>query len=117
MAFDIDAALRYVVEREGSDLHVKVASPPMARMHGALRPIEGAESLTEEDTQGALEHILTDEHLQEEFARDGEADSRTRSAGCRAFGSTPFASAASSRSPAARFLSRCGRSTILRCPR
>ena len=41
MAFDIDAALRYVVEREGSDLHVKVASPPMARVHGALRPIEG----------------------------------------------------------------------------
>ena len=32
MAFDIDAALRYVVEREGSDLHVKVASPPIARI-------------------------------------------------------------------------------------
>ena len=58
MAFDIDAALRYVVEREGSDLHVKVASPPMARVHGALRPIEGTEPLTEEDTEGALEHIL-----------------------------------------------------------
>ena len=27
MAFDIDAALRYVVDREGSDLHVKVDSP------------------------------------------------------------------------------------------
>ena len=34
--FDIDAALRYVVEREGSDLHVKVDSPPMARLHGEL---------------------------------------------------------------------------------
>ena len=40
MAFDVDAALRYVVEREGSDLHVKVPSPPMARIHGELRPIE-----------------------------------------------------------------------------
>jgi Tfp pilus assembly pilus retraction ATPase PilT len=57
MAFDIDAALRYVVEREGSDLHVKVASPPMARIHGALKPIEGAETLTAEDTQaGARAH-------------------------------------------------------------
>src|SRR3954468_58148 len=74
MAFDIDAALRYVVEREGSDLHVKVASPPMARVHGALRPIEGAEPLTEGDTRAALERILTDEHLLEEFAGEGEAD-------------------------------------------
>src|SRR6266496_6300652 len=74
MAFDIDAALRYVVEREGSDLHVKVASPPMARVHGALRPIEGAEPLTEEDTGAALEHILTVDHLLEEFANEGEAD-------------------------------------------
>src|SRR4051794_12539996 len=74
MAFDIDAALRYVVEREGSDLHVKVASPPMARIHGALRPIDDAEPLTGEDTGGALEHILTDDGLLEEFANEGEVD-------------------------------------------
>jgi twitching motility protein PilT len=74
MAFDIDAALRYVVEREGSDLHVKVPSPPMARVHGELRPIEGADPLTPEDTEAALEHILTDPMLLEEYAKDGEAD-------------------------------------------
>jgi twitching motility protein PilT len=74
MAFDIDAALRYVVEREGSDLHVKVASPPMARIHGALKPIEGAEALTAEDTEAALEHILADAALLQEFADEGEAD-------------------------------------------
>ena len=74
MAFDIDAALRFVVEHEGSDLHVKVASPPMARVHGALRPIDGAEPLTEDDAKAALEHILSDDHLQEEFANEGEAD-------------------------------------------
>ena len=59
MAFDIDAALRYVVEREGSDLHVKVDSPPMARIHGALRPIEGSEPLTASDTEAALDTSLT----------------------------------------------------------
>ena len=40
--FDIDEALRYVVEHEGSDLHIKVPSPPMMRVHGELSPIAGA---------------------------------------------------------------------------
>jgi twitching motility protein PilT len=74
MAFDIDAALRYVVEHEGSDLHVKVPSPPMTRIHGELQPIEGAEPLTSEDTEQALEHILHDPTLLEEYAKVGEAD-------------------------------------------
>ena len=74
MAFDIDAALRYVVEREGSDLHIKVDAPPMARVHGALKPIEGSESLTAADTEAALEHILADASLLQEFADVGEAD-------------------------------------------
>jgi twitching motility protein PilT len=72
--FDVDATLRYVVEREGSDLHVKVPSPPMARIHGDLRAVEGAEPLSPEDTEAALEHVLKAEHLREEFDRDGEAD-------------------------------------------
>jgi twitching motility protein PilT len=74
MAFDIDAALRYVVEREGSDLHVKVPAPPMARIDGQLAPIEGTEPLTPEDTEAALKQILADARLLEEFATVGEAD-------------------------------------------
>jgi twitching motility protein PilT len=74
MAFDIDAALRYVVEREGSDLHVKVPAPPMARIDGQLAPIEGTEPLTQEDTEAALKHVLADPRLLEEFATVGEAD-------------------------------------------
>ena len=74
MAFDIDAALRYVVEHEGSDLHVKVPAPPMARIHGVLRPIQGEEPLTPEDTELAFEQICTDPVLREEFAKVGEAD-------------------------------------------
>jgi twitching motility protein PilT len=74
MAFDIDAALRYVVEREGSDLHVKVPAPPMARIDGQLAPIEGTEPLTPEDTEAALKYVLTDPRLLEEFAAVGEAD-------------------------------------------
>jgi twitching motility protein PilT len=72
--FDVDAALRYLVEREGSDLHVKVPSPPITRIHGALAPIEGAERLTPDDTEAALGKILTEPRLREEFDRDGEVD-------------------------------------------
>jgi twitching motility protein PilT len=74
VAFDIDEALRYVVEREGSDLHLKVPSPPMARIHGELRPIEGTEPLDPADTEAALDHIISEARIREEFERDGEAD-------------------------------------------
>jgi twitching motility protein PilT len=76
MAFDIDAALRHLVEHEGSDLHVKVPSPPMTRIHGELVPIEGSEPLTGEDTEAALEHLMRDrdQKLMQEFAEVGEAD-------------------------------------------
>jgi twitching motility protein PilT len=72
--FDIDEALRMVVEGEGSDLHVKVPSPPMLRVHGELKPIPGAEPLKPEDTEAALRQIVKDETLLEEFDRVGEAD-------------------------------------------
>ena len=74
MAFDIDRALRYVVEHEGSDLHVKVPASPMVRVHGVLDPIPGMEPLTPEDTEAALEQILHDPALLAEFGEVGEAD-------------------------------------------
>jgi len=74
MAFDIDQALRYVVEHEGSDLHVKVPAKPMARVHGVLQPIPDMDTLTPEDTDGALGQILHDPALLADFAEVGEAD-------------------------------------------
>ena len=75
MAFDIDAALRYTVEREGSDLHLKVGSPPVARVHGDLWALQGTEALNPEDTENVLKHITS--HVPkalEDFQKDGEAD-------------------------------------------
>jgi len=72
--FDIESALRTLVEREGSDLHVKVGSPPMARIHGKLGPLIEMEELRPEQTEQALETILTDEKLRAEFREVGEAD-------------------------------------------
>jgi twitching motility protein PilT len=73
MEFEIDAALRYVVEHEGSDLHLKVDSPPMARVHGALRPIEGSATLTAGDTEKMLHSVADERHLTE-FEQEGEVD-------------------------------------------
>jgi twitching motility protein PilT len=73
MAFDIDSALRYVVEREGSDLHVKVDSPPVARVHGELWALKDAGPLTPEDTEKALHSIADKAHLTE-FEEGGEVD-------------------------------------------
>ena len=36
---DLNALLATAVERGGSDVHLKVASPPMARIDGSLTPV------------------------------------------------------------------------------
>jgi twitching motility protein PilT len=71
--FEIDSALRTMVEREGSDLHVKVGAPPTARLHGELAPLEGYQPLTPEETDGALQAIAEPRSLAE-FEEAGEAD-------------------------------------------
>ena len=74
MAFDIDQALTFMVEREGSDLHLKADSPPVARVHGDLWALQGSTPLTPEDTEAVFEHIARDDAIRKEFAEDGEAD-------------------------------------------
>jgi twitching motility protein PilT len=71
--FEIDKALRTLVEREGSDLHIKVDSPPIARMHGELVPLEGFGVLGSEDTEKAF-HDIAEVRSLTEFEEDGEAD-------------------------------------------
>ena len=72
--FDIDKALSWLVDSDGSDLHIKVPVPPTARVHGQLAPVPGSEPLKPEDTERALKQILTDRRLLEEFEREGEVD-------------------------------------------
>jgi len=72
--FDHDAALRHVVEAEGSDLHLKVPSQPVVRVHGRLEPIPDSAPLTAEDTERAFRSMLTDEGKLEEFEQEREVD-------------------------------------------
>jgi twitching motility protein PilT len=74
MSISVKEALQFLVDHEGSDLHVKVGSPPMARLDGDLMPVPGAEPLTPADTQRALAEILDSPNRAEELIKEGEVD-------------------------------------------
>ncbi|HEU5253308.1 MAG TPA: type IV pilus twitching motility protein PilT [Solirubrobacterales bacterium] len=71
--FDIDSALRTLIERDGSDLHIKVGVPPTARLHGELAPLEGYQPLAPADTEKAFQDMAEVRSLTE-FEECGEAD-------------------------------------------
>jgi twitching motility protein PilT len=71
---DVKQTLRELVERGGSDLHLKVGSAPLFRVNGELSFSEGAEPLTAEDTEGALKQLLDDDAKLDEFEAEHEVD-------------------------------------------
>jgi len=71
--FDIDKALRLLIEREGSDLHLKVSQRPTIRQHGQLVQLDGYEPLSEHDTEKAF-HDMAEVRSLTEFEEAGEAD-------------------------------------------
>jgi twitching motility protein PilT len=72
--FDVDKALRALVETGGSDLHLKISVAPLLRVDGELTPIEGAPPLEGEDTGTAVRTMLTDPIKLEELAHEHEVD-------------------------------------------
>ncbi len=74
MAFDLEAALKRVIETGGSDLHLKVPSPPLIRLHGRLEPIPGTDKLMPNDTEDVFRLMVTDEAKRDEFQRERELD-------------------------------------------
>jgi twitching motility protein PilT len=72
--FDVKSALRELVEKGGSDLHIKVGASPLYRVNGELAQDTSAPPLTAADTEGALKTLLADEVKLEEFAQDREVD-------------------------------------------
>jgi twitching motility protein PilT len=71
---DVQQSLRELVEKNGSDLHLKVGAAPLFRVNGELTLEEGVQPLTAEDTEGALKQLLGDESKLEEFAKEHEVD-------------------------------------------
>src|ERR1700722_6099840 len=72
--FDLHEALRYVVRKEGSDLHLKVQSRPLVRIHGQLTLANESEPLVASDSDRVLREMLTDPEKLAEFDREGEVD-------------------------------------------
>ena len=72
--FDVKAALCELVAKEGSDLHLKVGSSPLYRVHGELALDAGAPELLAQDTEDALRSLLLEEHKLAEFAQEHEVD-------------------------------------------
>jgi twitching motility protein PilT len=72
--FDVHAALRELVARGGSDLHLKVDSPPLYRVQGSLGPDQTVPALSAQDTEQALHELLHDQVKLKEFTDDHEVD-------------------------------------------
>src|SRR5688500_17902872 len=70
---DLNTLLRLVADKEGSDLHLKVGSPPKVRIDGLLYPIEGEEPLKPDQTEAIARSIMNDERWQD-FLKKNEAD-------------------------------------------
>ena len=73
---DIDQALCALVACDGSDLHLKVGSPPLARIDGDLGPLtdENWPVLEAADTEEALHRLLGNSVRMAEFDVDNEID-------------------------------------------
>jgi twitching motility protein PilT len=68
----LDELLKRLVELDGSDLHLKVGSPPAYRIDGTLHLAE-LPKLTPADTADFAEQVMPD-HVRELFAEHNEAD-------------------------------------------
>ena len=48
---DIDKLLRAVVDAGASDLHLAAGNPPVARVNGALKMVQGESDLTKQELE------------------------------------------------------------------
>jgi twitching motility protein PilT len=74
MTFDLHFCLGHLIDKGGSDLHLKVPAPPVMRVDGEMRPIDGLSPLTPEDTERAVREMLHDPDKLHEFTEEGEVD-------------------------------------------
>src|ERR1051325_9436835 len=69
----IDQLLQMLVDKEASDLHLRVGEPPVMRIHGELRRLDGFEKLSDRDMYDLLFHVMNEERRQR-FEQNMELD-------------------------------------------
>ena len=70
MSYSMSDLLQLVVAENASDLHIRVGTPPVIRVHGILHRVEGP-SLRPEDTEELMRSITSEEHIQGTRERGG----------------------------------------------
>src|SRR5208282_4798876 len=70
MSYSMSDLLQLVVSEGASDLHIRVGTPPVIRVHGILHRVEGP-TLQPEDTEELMRSITSEEHIQGVRERGG----------------------------------------------
>lgn len=70
---EIKGLLKTMLQNEASDLHLKVGSLPIVRVHGELVPVEDEAPLSREEMDRVLRELLTEDQLRA-LASDRELD-------------------------------------------
>ena len=70
MSYSMSDLLQLVVSEGASDLHIRVAAPPVIRVHGILHRVEGP-SLKAEDSEELMRSITSEDHIQHVRERGG----------------------------------------------
>ena len=70
MSYSMSDLLQLVVAEGASDLHIRVNSPPVIRVHGILHRVEGP-LLRPEDSEELMRSITSEEHIQSTRERGG----------------------------------------------
>jgi len=60
----IEELLRVMVDKGASDLHLRVMRPPILRIDGILKIMEGMPHITPSDLKEAFEHVTNENHKQ-----------------------------------------------------
>jgi twitching motility protein PilT len=68
--YSMSDLLHLVVSENASDLHIRVATPPVIRVHGVLHRVEGP-TLKPEDTEELMRSITSEDHIQSVRERGG----------------------------------------------
>ena len=61
----MDKLLRLLVEKKGSDLHLRCGEPPIIRLHGEMARLEGFSSITNDELETMLYTIMPDRNRKE----------------------------------------------------
>lgn len=70
----IDKLLKILIEKEGSDLHLKVGNKPIIRINGELQRVEEEASLTQESMINYVKEMVTNKKRQAELDEELSTD-------------------------------------------